>query len=42
MKKKSIKKLEAYKKDKKAKPGDMINKLNAMKAKKKTAFMGMI
>lgn len=40
MKKKPvIKKLEAYKKDKKSKPGDLINKMNA---KKKVAFMGMV
>lgn len=40
MKKKSVqKKLEAYKKDKKASPGTMITKMNA---KKRTAFMGMI
>lgn len=37
--KKEVKQLEVYKKDTKAKPGDLINKMNA---KKRTAFMGMV
>ncbi len=42
MKTKDFKKVQKKITSKQSKPGDMIAKVNAMKAKKKAAFMGMI